>query len=87
MLNRLRTETTPAVLRDLPEVQVLKSVWNQQFEVVEGKIVYRAAGPYDGISQIQTPHDPEARYSKKGNQGWVGDKLQVTETDDEGYPH
>jgi len=87
LLNRLQAETTPAVLRDLPEVQVLKSVWSQQFEVVEGKIVYPAAGPYDGASQIQTPHDPEARYSKKRNQGWVGDKLQVTGTDDEGYPH
>jgi transposase len=74
-------------LRELHEVQVLKTVWSQQFEVVEGKIVYRAAGPYDGTAQIQTPHDPEARYSKKRNQAWIGDKLQVTETDDEDYPH
>jgi len=68
-------------------VQILKRVWSQHFELVGGKIVYRATGPYDGFSQIQTPHDPEARYSKKGKQSWVGDKLQVTETDDEGYPH
>lgn len=87
LLNRLHAETTPAVLRELPEVQVLETVWNQQFAVVEGKIVYRAAGPYDGTAQIQTPHDPEARYSKKRNRGWIGDKLQVTETDDEDYPH
>jgi transposase len=87
LLNRLHADMTSAVLQELPEVQVLKSVWSQQFEVVEGKIVYRAAGPYDGTAQIQTPHDPEARYSKKRNQGWIGDKLQVTETDDEDYPH
>jgi transposase len=87
LLNRLQAESTSTVLRELPEVQVLKTVWSQQFEVVEGKIVYRAAGPYDGTAQIQTPHDPEARYSKKRNQGWIGDKLQVTETDDEDYPH
>ena len=87
LLERLQAETTPAVLRELPEVQTLSTVWSQQFEVVEEKIVFQAPGPYDGTTRIQTPHDPEARYSKKGEQSWVGDKLQVTETDDEGYPH
>lgn len=87
LLERLEEETTPAVLRQLPEVETLRTVWSQQFEVVEGKVVFRPPGPYDGASQVATPHDPEARYSKKGKQAWVGHKLQVTETDDEGYPH
>jgi transposase len=87
LLNRLHAETAPAALGELPEVHVLETVWSQQFEVVEGKIVYRASGPYDGTTQIQTPHDPEARYSQKRNQAWIGDKLQVTETDEEDYPH
>jgi len=88
LLDRLQAKTTsPTLLRELPAVQVLRSVWSQQFEVVEGKTIFRAPGPYEGTSRIQTPHDPEARYSKKGRQSWIGDKLQVTETDDEGYPH
>lgn len=87
LLDRLAAETTPPRLRELPAVQVLKTVWSQQFEVVEDKTVFRAPGPYDGASRIQTPHDPEARYSKKGRQAWIGDKLQATETDEEGYPH
>ncbi len=87
LLGRLQAKTTPAVLRELPEVQTLSTVWSQQFEVIEGQVVFQAPGPYDGTTRIQTPHDPEARYSKKGKQSWVGDKLQVTETDDEGYPH
>jgi len=87
LLDRLQAETTSPALRGLPAVQVLRSVWSQQFEVVEGKTVFQAPGPYEGTSRIQTPHDPEARYSKKGKQSWIGDKLQVTETDDEGYPH
>jgi transposase len=87
LLERLAAETTPADLRALPEVDVLATVWSQQFQVVDGQVVYQEAGPYDGKTQIQTPHDPEARYSKKGKQEWVGDKLQVTETDDEGLPH
>jgi transposase len=87
LLERLEEEAMPVALRQLPEVETLRTVWGQQFEVVEEKVVFRPPGPYDGASRIATPHDPEARYSKKGNQAWVGDKLQVTETDDEGYPH
>ena len=87
LLERLQAETTPAALRALPEVQVLATVWEQQFEVVEGEVVFQEAGPYDGKTRIQTPHDPEARYGKKGSQAWIGDKLQLTETDDEDLPH
>ena len=87
LLARLAGEGVPAVVKNLPEVQVLKTVWTQQFRECEGQITYQKLDHYDGHAQIQTPHDPEARYSKKRYQEWVGDKVQVTETDDEGYPH
>jgi transposase len=87
LIERLSGEGAPAEIKRLPEVQVLKTVWAQQFREAEGKIVYQAGTHYDGHTQIQTPHDPEARYSRKRIQEWVGGKVQVTETDDEGYPH
>jgi transposase len=87
LLERLQTETTPAELRTLPAVEVLAVVWQQQFEEVSGTLVYRARGAYDGKTYIVSPHDPEARYSEKGQQAWVGDKLQVTESDDDNLPH
>lgn len=87
LLERLAAPGTPAHLTRLPEVQVLRTVWEQQYEVREREVVFRAPGPYDGETRIQTPHDPEARYSKKREQEWIGDKLQVTETDDEELPH
>lgn len=87
LLKRLEEEATPAVLRQLPEVETFRMVRDQQFEVMEEKVVFRPPGPYDGASQIATPHDPEARYRKQANQAWFGDKLPVIETDDEGYPH
>jgi len=34
-----------------------------------------------------TPHDPEAQYSRKRHSEWIGSKVQVTDTDDTGYPH
>jgi len=86
-LARVEGAGAPAEIRSLPEVQVLKTVWAQQFREAEGKIVYQAGTSYDGHTQIQTPPDPEARYSRKRVQEWVGGKVQVTETEDEGYPH
>ena len=87
LLARLDQGGAPADLLGLPEVQVLRTVWAQQFRTWEGQITYQKLDHYDGHTQIQTPHDPEARYSKKRRAEWVGDKVQLTETDDEGYPH
>lgn len=87
LLERLEADSTPPTLRQLSAVQVLATVWEQQFERVNDQVVFQEPGSYDGKTQIQTPHDPEARYSKKGKQSWVGYKLQVTETDDEDLPH
>jgi transposase len=87
LLERLQAEGTPEELLDLPEVQVLATVWQQQFRIVEGELVAQEPGSYDGKTYIDTPHDPEARYSAKRGQGWVGYKLQATETDDEEMPH
>ena len=87
LIARLAGEGAPAEIKSLPEVQVLKTVWAQQFREKEGKIVYQVGTTYDGHTQIETPHDPEARYSRKRIQEWVGGKVQVTETDDDGYPH
>jgi len=40
-----------------------------------------------GAHAIETPYDPDARWSTKRSSDWVGYKLQVTETDDEECPH
>lgn len=87
LLKRLEKGSAPAELQNLPEVQVLKTVWAQQFREEGGKMAYTDLKKYDGHTQIQSPHDPEARYSRKRHFEWVGDKVQVTETDDAGYPH
>jgi transposase len=87
LLDRLAAPSTPSNLTRLSEVEVLRTVWEQQYEVRDREVIFRAPGPYDGTTRIQSPHDPEARYSKKRDQEWIGDKLQVTETDDEGLPH
>jgi transposase len=88
LLDQLAAEDAPAPLRELAAVEVLRTVWSQQFETVEGHLQFRAPnGSYNGEARIQTPYDPEARYSQKRKSGWTGYKLQLTETDDENLPH
>lgn len=87
LLERLEKGGAPAEIQHLPEVQVLKTVWTQQFRAEAGKMVYTVVKKYNGHTRIQSPHDPEARYSRKRKFEWVGEKVQLTETEDEGYPH
>lgn len=87
LLDRLADPATPVDLAVLPEVEVLRTVWAQQFVVRDQLLVFQDLRGYDGTLQIQSPHDAEARWSKKGSSHWVGYKLQVTETDDDALPH
>jgi transposase len=87
LLKRLTDGGAPAELQDLPAVQVLRTVSAQQFRETQGQMVYQDLKKYDGHTQIQNPHDPEAHYSRKRKFEWLGDKVQLTETEDEGYPH
>ncbi len=77
-------QSAPAEARRLSEVGVLRTVLAQQFPQgpESGPTKERPAGR--GI--IETPHDPEARSSKKRHKSWVGYKTHITETCDEGLP-
>jgi len=48
---------------------------------------FRPTGGSGGGERIETPYDPEARWSEKRSDGWVGYKLHVTETEDAELPH
>jgi len=87
LLTRLVDGGAPAELQELSEVKLLQTVWAQQFCEEAGQMVFKELKKYDGRTQIVTPHDPEAHYSRKRHSEWIGSKVQVTDTDDEGYPH
>jgi transposase len=71
-------------LKALVESEQLRRVLEEQFTRREdGKMPPRPRRQAKG-DVITTPHDLEVRYGYKGGQGWVGYKLQVTETADEG---
>jgi transposase len=77
-------QSASEVLRALPEVGVLRTVLAQQFP--QGPTQPPAKRP-SGHDVIETPHEIEARYATKRGQGWIGYKVQVTETCDEDRPH
>jgi len=71
------------VLRQLPEITLLRRVLDEQFERPDdGSAHPRPDGDCTG-DVISSPHDPEVRYGSKGKIEWRGYKLQVTETAEE----
>lgn len=74
-------------LRERTSVKLLAQIWQQQYELgAEGWQLRPADHLPPGDELIQTPHDPESRYSKKRTQGWSGYKVHLTETCDEAAP-
>ena len=66
-------------LSELESVKLLRRVFSEQFEVVEGTVqpcMKRSA------SSVQNPHDPDAHYAQKRKTEWVGYKVHVVESVD-----
>ncbi len=77
-------------LREVPAVQILRRVWLQQFYAAppEEPVRWRTAEDLPPAPLlISSPHDPDARYSKKRETEWVGYKVHLTETCDQDQPH
>jgi len=88
LLTALATASAPAEGRELAAVQMLRQVWLQNYYLEEGCIRWREAGNLPPAAcLIQSPYDPEARYSQKRATEWVGYKMHLTETCDDDRPH
>ncbi len=74
-------------LTHVPAVKILRRVWVQQFERLEGRPHFRAN---DNIppppKMICSPYDSEATYGRKLTTWWVGYKVHLTESCDEDAP-
>jgi hypothetical protein len=66
----------------------LKQVWEQQYKLDAGQIRHRELKEMAPVREwIRSPFDVEARYGKKRHRHWIGYKVHLTETCDEGQPH
>jgi transposase len=88
LLQWLDAPQTPPVLGSLPAVQTLRTVWSQHYELVGETLRLRQAGELPSAAAlVQSPYDPEARYSEKRSLTWQGYKVHYTESCDADRPH
>ena len=89
LLDAIYAETTPAPIRNLKAVEILRQVWLQQYYAPqEGKVQLRTQkdGP-PHAKRIFSPYDTEARKSTKRSTTWTGYKVHLTESCEEELPH
>ena len=88
LLTALLAPDAPTYLQALPAVQVLWQIWIQQYQQVEGTVRWRAAGNVPpGERMLNSPYDPQARFSRKRQTTWTGYKVHLTESCDDDLPH
>jgi transposase len=88
LLEKIYTSTTHSWLQEIPAIDILRSIWIQQYHASEQGTPWRADQELPPAARlIQSPYDAEARYSKKKQTGWVGYKVHFTEGCDAEQPH
>src|SRR5919202_1318484 len=89
LLRAVYAPTTPAWLREVPAVEILRQVWGQQYYApADGQVRWRTAADLPpALRLIASPHDAEARFGLKRTTAWTGYKVQVTETCAPDAPH
>ncbi len=87
LLDWVYTQGTQEI-RENKAVEILRRVWVQEYYQDDEHISWRdpESSPPSEV-RIDSPYDPEARYSEKRGQGWVGYKVHWTETCEEDAPH
>jgi len=70
-------------LTEREAVKLLRRVFDEQFEVVEGKLEPTSKRP---PRAVQNPHDPDAHYADKRTKQWIGYKVHVVESVDPQQP-
>ncbi|BCL84590.1 IS1182 family transposase [Ktedonobacteria bacterium brp13] len=88
LLTELFASDAPAVLREIPAIEILRRVWIQNYGWEEGQLRWRSNDNVPPATLfINSPYDHEARYGKKRETRWTGYKVHLTETCEEDRPH
>lgn len=88
LLKWVASESALTWLAELPAVVTLQQVWEQHYEHEVDVIHWRNKDNLPASADaISSPYDPEARYSRKRQQVWVGYKVHLTETCEPDAPH
>ncbi|MGH2478755.1 MAG: IS1182 family transposase [Ktedonobacteraceae bacterium] len=80
VLEAVKQPGAPKGLAELEEVHLLKRVWEQHYERTLGKINWRDGPAVKNAERVVTPHDEDARESRKRATEWLGYKVHLMET-------
>jgi transposase len=88
LLNWVYAPQTAEEIRKHPAVEILRQVWVQQYYLQEDQIFWRTTDNMPSTERtIQSPYDPQARFSIKRQTEWFGYRAHLTETCDEDLPN
>jgi len=90
LLDEVLSEGSHAWLRQIPAVETLRKVWLQNFFYDEsGNVRWRTSeeGIPRSTQYINSPIDPDCRYARKFTTSWVGYRVHITETCEDGLPN
>ena len=89
LLSLLRLTDAPQLLECLEALATLRQVWLHNYVWdTNGKLAWRANDNLPSAARlINSPYDPEARYSQKRSTAWVGYKVHLSESCDDDLPH
>lgn len=88
LLEAIYAQQNSTLLSKIPAVETLRQVWLQQYQLAEGVVQWRANDNIPpAVRFIDSPYDVEAHYSKKRTTAWVGYKVHLSESCEEGLPH
>lgn len=91
LLEAVEADGAPAGLRELDAISTLRRLWSEQYHLPENPdATVRLREPKEmppAAQTLQSPYDPEARYSWKREVNWVGYKVHLTETCDHEKPN
>jgi transposase len=87
-LQQLAKLDTPAALPTLTSVEILRTIWSQQYQITEEagdlQVRWRKGDELvPAAEQIESPYDPESHYCTHNATAWKGYKVHFTETCDE----
>ena len=89
LLDTLDGPDAPQTAREVAMVQTLRDVWRVHYaRENDGRPRWRAGSELPAVGErLQSPYDPEMRYSAKRQMEWSGHKVHVTETCDDDTAH
>lgn len=88
LLSAIDADHAPEWLREIPAVQILRQVWNQQYDIRENQVRWRARKELPTNQQlIESPYDVQARNRSKRSLNWTGYMVHITEDCDSDTPN